>query len=186
MSPTWCALGTTRETTLIPSRHHWPVVELALQMNNLSCTLPPSLLPPPSPPSLPPSLSPSLPSSLRGLFNTSDSGGECGVPHERRFPMPRPSLDQPWCVCVCVCHTLVQLSTSWYIVFSRYGFDYGSAHFVLMSTEHFFDPSSPQYQFLDNHLKTVDRTRTPWLIFAGHRLSCELILKMYYVTCIKV
>ena len=51
----------------------------------------------------------------------------------------------------------------------RYGFDYGSAHFVLMSTEHFFDPTSPQYQFLENHLKAVDRTRTPWLIFAGHR-----------------
>ena len=25
-----------------------------------------------------------------------DSGGECGVPHERRFPMPRPSLDEAW------------------------------------------------------------------------------------------
>ena len=22
--------------------------------------------------------------------------GECGVPYERRFPMPRPALDQPW------------------------------------------------------------------------------------------
>ena len=54
-------------------------------------------------------------------------------------------------------------------VFCRYGFDYGSAHFVLMSTEHFFDPTSPQYQFLDAHLKSVDRSRTPWLIFAGHR-----------------
>ena len=54
-------------------------------------------------------------------------------------------------------------------VFFRYGFDYGSAHFVLMSTEHFFYPGSPQYQFLDAHLKAVDRTRTPWLIFAGHR-----------------
>jgi hypothetical protein len=81
-----------------------------------------------------------------GLFNGTDSGGECGVPHEWRFPMPRPALDQAW-----------------------YGFDYGSAHFVLMSTEHFFYPGSPQYQFLETHLKAVDRTRTPWLIFAGHR-----------------
>ena len=62
------------------------------------------------------------------------------------------------CVCVCVC-----------VLYCRYGFDYGSAHFVLMSTEHFFDPTSPQYKFLDEHLKAVDRTRTPWLIFAGHR-----------------
>ena len=52
---------------------------------------------------------------------------------------------------------------------TRYGFDYGSAHFVLMSTEHDFNISSPQYQFLDSHLKTVDRMKTPWLIFGGHR-----------------
>ena len=39
-----------------------------------------------------------------------------------------------------------------------------------MSTEHAFDASSPQYQWLDAHLKSVDRTTTPWLVFAGHRL----------------
>ena len=38
-----------------------------------------------------------------------------------------------------------------------------------MSTEHAFDPSSPQYAFLEDHLKTVDRSVTPWLVFAGHR-----------------
>ncbi|CAI8008592.1 Probable inactive purple acid phosphatase 27 [Geodia barretti] len=84
--------------------------------------------------------------NTNGLFNVTDSAGECGVPYENRFAMPTPAPDQPW-----------------------YGFDYGSAHFVLMSTEHFFDPTSPQYQFLDAHLKSVDRSRTPWLIFAGHR-----------------
>ena len=26
-----------------------------------------------------------------------DSGGECGVPHERRFLMPSSQQDQPWC-----------------------------------------------------------------------------------------
>ena len=31
-----------------------------------------------------------------GYYNNSDSGGECGVPHEKRFPMPRPALDYPW------------------------------------------------------------------------------------------
>ncbi len=29
-------------------------------------------------------------------YQGTDSGGECGVPYERRFPMPRPSLDEPW------------------------------------------------------------------------------------------
>ena len=76
----------------------------------------------------------------------SDSGGECGVPYEKRFPMPRPSLDEAW-----------------------YGFDYGSVHVVLMSTEHDFRPQSAQYKFLDEHMSKVDRSVTPWLVFAGHR-----------------
>ena len=75
-----------------------------------------------------------------------DSGGECGVPYEKRFPMPRPSLDEAW-----------------------YGFDYGSVHVVLMSTEHDFQPQSAQYKFLDDHMSKVDRSVTPWLVFAGHR-----------------
>ena len=39
----------------------------------------------------------------------------------------------------------------------------------MMSTEHDFTTSSEQLQFLDDHLKGVDREKTPWLIFAGHR-----------------
>ena len=57
------------------------------------------------------------------------------------------------------------LVVTWY----RYGFDYGSVHFVLMSTEHNFTQGSPQYKFLENHLASVNRTLTPWLIFGGHR-----------------
>ena len=38
-----------------------------------------------------------------------------------------------------------------------------------MSTEHTFDPASPQYTFLEDHLRSVDRSITPWLVFAGHR-----------------
>lgn len=34
----------------------------------------------------------------RSLFTGTESGGECGVPHEKRFAMPRPSLDEPWLV----------------------------------------------------------------------------------------
>jgi len=55
----------------------------------------------------------------------------------------------------------------------RYGFDYGSAHFVLMSTEHDFGTNSTQYKFLDQHIQNVDRSKTPWLIFAGHRLDSQ-------------
>ena len=53
----------------------------------------------------------------------------------------------------------------------RYGFDFGSIHFVMMSTEHNFTAGSKQYNFLANHLKSINRTRTPWFIFTGHRYS---------------
>jgi len=51
----------------------------------------------------------------------------------------------------------------------RYAFDYGSIHFVLMSTEHNFTEGSPQYSFLESHLACVNRSVTPWVVFAGHR-----------------
>lgn len=44
-----------------------------------------------------------------------DSGGECGVPYERRLQMPRPAEDKPW-----------------------YSFDFGPIHFLQYSTEHVF------------------------------------------------
>eukprot|EP00051_Salpingoeca_urceolata_P004281 m.63959 g.63959 ORF g.63959 m.63959 type:complete len:569 (+) comp13519_c0_seq1:60-1766(+) len=82
--------------------------------------------------------------SARG---SDDSGGECGVAYETRFPMPRPGRDQPW-----------------------YSFDIGVVHFVLVSTEHDFSaPHSAQYKFVASDLAAVDRTKTPWVVFAGHR-----------------
>ena len=51
----------------------------------------------------------------------------------------------------------------------RYGFDFGCIHVVMMSTEHDYRNTSKQYQFLDNHFKSINRTKTPWLIFSGHR-----------------
>ena len=52
---------------------------------------------------------------------------------------------------------------------SRYGFSVGSVHIVLMSTELNFTVGSDQYNWLKDHLASVDRSLTPWLIFAGHR-----------------
>ena len=67
------------------------------------------------------------------------------------------------------CSELYLTSPSTLPLSRRYGFDYGCIHFVLMSTEHAFDPASPQYTFLEDHLRSVDRSVTPWLVFAGHR-----------------
>ncbi len=38
-----------------------------------------------------------------------------------------------------------------------------------MSTEQNFTQGSQQYQFIQRHLQSVNRSRTPWLIFGGHR-----------------
>ena len=77
-----------------------------------------------------------------------DSGGECGVPVYNRFHMPESGNgNQPW----------------WY------SFEYGLVHFTILSSEHNFTHGSPQYTWLENDLKSVDHSRTPWLITILHR-----------------
>ena len=51
----------------------------------------------------------------------------------------------------------------------RYSYDYGLVHFIMMSTEHDMGNGSKQYAWLEDDLKKVDRTKTPWVILAGHR-----------------
>ena len=75
-----------------------------------------------------------------------DSGGECGVPTSYRFHMPE-NGNQPW----------------WY------SYEYGLAHFTVLSTENDFTRGAQQYRWLINDLKSVDRSRTPWLIVNLHR-----------------
>eukprot|EP00281_Chroomonas_sp_CCMP1168_P005804 CAMPEP_0206278652 /NCGR_PEP_ID=MMETSP0047_2-20121206/37539_1 /ASSEMBLY_ACC=CAM_ASM_000192 /TAXON_ID=195065 /ORGANISM="Chroomonas mesostigmatica_cf, Strain CCMP1168" /LENGTH=606 /DNA_ID=CAMNT_0053708421 /DNA_START=110 /DNA_END=1931 /DNA_ORIENTATION=+ len=72
-----------------------------------------------------------------------DSGGECGVPYDFRFTMPGTERDMPW-----------------------YSFDHGPVHFCVISTEHDLDD---QYAFVLKDLATVNRTKTPWVVFAAHR-----------------
>ena len=77
-----------------------------------------------------------------------DSGGECGVPVYNRFHMPNiRNGNQPW----------------WY------SFEYGLVHFTILSSEHNFTSGSRQYTWLKNDLKSVNRSRTPWLILILHR-----------------
>ncbi len=80
-------------------------------------------------------------------FNGTDSGGECGVSATQLIPMPAPATtNSPW-----------------------WSYDIGIVHFVGMSTEHNFTRGSIQYQWIENDLKTVNRTLFPWIIFGGHR-----------------
>lgn len=74
-----------------------------------------------------------------------DSGGECGVSTQFHLPMPA-DLDAPW--------------------WSR---DVGLAHVVAMCTECDYRRGSPQHAWIANDLAGVDRARTPWIVFGGHR-----------------
>ncbi|XP_068710159.1 uncharacterized protein [Montipora foliosa] len=90
-----------------------------------------------------------------------DSGGECGVPMYYRFHMPDNGNALWW-----------------------YSYDYGSVHFIMMSTEHDYRESSRQYIWLENDLKNVDRTKTPWIVLGGHRpmYSSQGVLSDYIVS----
>ncbi|KAL5987316.1 hypothetical protein ACLOJK_038481 [Asimina triloba] len=85
-----------------------------------------------------------------------DGGGECGVPYSLRFNMPGNS----------------SLPTGTHSPNTRnlyYSFDAGVVHFVYMSTETNFLPGSDQYNFLKHDLENVDRRKTPFVVFQGHR-----------------
>ncbi|XP_028398473.1 nucleotide pyrophosphatase/phosphodiesterase-like [Dendronephthya gigantea] len=75
-----------------------------------------------------------------------DSHGECGVPMFYRFHMPDNGNYLWW-----------------------YSYDYGMVHFIMISTEHDLSPGTRQYKWLEEDLKSIDRSKTPWVILGGHR-----------------
>jgi phosphodiesterase/alkaline phosphatase D-like protein len=42
-------------------------------------------------------------------------------------------------------------------------------HFIMISTEHDLIPYSRQYEWLQQDLKNINRSKTPWVILGGHR-----------------
>ena len=50
-----------------------------------------------------------------------------------------------------------------------YSFNVGPVHILYYSTEHDFRADSTQYKWIENDLRSVNRTLTPWLIVTGHR-----------------
>lgn len=79
-----------------------------------------------------------------------DSSGECSVPMYYRFFAPDNGNDIYW-----------------------YSFDFGNVHFIMMSTEHNYTKTSEQYNWIENDLKQVNRNRTPFIVFGGHRAMYE-------------
>jgi hypothetical protein len=50
-----------------------------------------------------------------------------------------------------------------------YSFDLGPVHFIILDSESFqYFHMSPQYKWLENDLRSVNRTKTPWIISSWH------------------
>ncbi|MFS8000529.1 putative phosphodiesterase I [Helianthus anomalus] len=81
------------------------------------------------------------------FYDTSDSGGECGVPAETMYYVPADSRAKLW-----------------------YSTDYGMFHFCIADSEHDWREGSEQYVWIEKCLSSVDRQKQPWLIFAAHRV----------------
>ncbi|KAL2649881.1 hypothetical protein R1flu_018009 [Riccia fluitans] len=79
-------------------------------------------------------------------YEKTDSGGECGIPYYNYFPMPTPAQDKPW-----------------------YSLESGPVHFTIVSTEHDWHQDTEQFNWIQSDLASVNRSRTPWVIYAGHR-----------------
>lgn len=81
------------------------------------------------------------------FYDTTDSGGECGVPAETMFYVPAENRAKFW-----------------------YSTDYGMFHFCIADSEHDWREGSEQYRFIEECLASADRQKQPWLIFAAHRV----------------
>ena len=85
-----------------------------------------------------------------------DSSGECGVPTAARFNgtgSARLSAADP-----------PSNGVFWY------SFEEGPVHVAVLSSEHNWTVGSRQYEWLAADLASVDRTATPWVLLATHRM----------------
>jgi hypothetical protein len=102
---------------------------------------------------------------------TVDSGGECGVPYRHYFPQPTASA-----AAVGPPVTASQVARATLPVADKVAqqplwgsWDSGSIHFVSFATEQNYTAHSAQLQWLERDLASVNRTKYPFVVFAGHR-----------------
>ncbi|XP_024519072.1 nucleotide pyrophosphatase/phosphodiesterase, partial [Selaginella moellendorffii] len=81
------------------------------------------------------------------FYNSTDSGGECGVVSSTVFNMPVQNRDKFW-----------------------YKTDYGLFRFCIADSEHDWRDGTEQYEFLENCFRSADRQKQPWLVFISHRV----------------
>ena len=101
------------------------------------------------------------------LYQNSVSGGEGNAASAFLLPMPSPATS----------------SLSWYAEFEiftyidkvsfcflyRWSFNLDTIHMIGIDTESNVSVGSAQYVWLEEDLKSVDRSMTPWVIIGGHR-----------------
>lgn len=117
------------------------------------------------------------------VYITPDSGGESGVPYETYFPMPTPAKDKPW-------YSIEQASVHITVISTEHDWSQNSEQVKII--KHFcsalylsnlaygilslFDVFrfvtlcngyTIQYQWMRRDMASVDRSKTPWLIFMG-------------------
>ena len=99
-----------------------------------------------------------------------DSGGECGVPVSRLFPkLQPPSSDADDAdgftkeTRISAAETENDNAPFWY------SYEVESVHMTVISSEHDLSIGSSQYSWLEQDLKQVNRTSTPWLILSTYR-----------------
>eukprot|EP00635_Sarcinochrysidales_sp_CCMP3193_P007130 CAMPEP_0118891548 /NCGR_PEP_ID=MMETSP1166-20130328/1520_1 /TAXON_ID=1104430 /ORGANISM="Chrysoreinhardia sp, Strain CCMP3193" /LENGTH=714 /DNA_ID=CAMNT_0006830213 /DNA_START=177 /DNA_END=2321 /DNA_ORIENTATION=- len=91
---------------------------------------------------------PSYPADRRpSKYTGFDSGGECGVPAMRLFPVADTEI----------------YNKSWWSV------DVGLMHVAVLNDEVDYSRGSDQWRWLEKDLAEVDREATPWVIVSGHR-----------------
>ncbi|KAM6594663.1 hypothetical protein CsatA_002366 [Cannabis sativa] len=81
------------------------------------------------------------------FWDTTDSGGECGVPAETLYYVPADNRAKFW-----------------------YSADYGMFKFCVADSEHDWRAGSEQYAWIEKCLASADRRKQPWLIFIAHRV----------------
>lgn len=112
------------------------------------------------------------------IYKTPDSGGECGVPYWTYFPMPTVEKEKPW-------YSIEQGSVHFTVISTEHDWDENSeqARIIIFIVSYFHDHAcilsvchsssdrkiafSLQYKWMNNDMTSVDRSKTPWLIFIG-------------------
>ena len=91
-----------------------------------------------------------------GIWQSGDSGGECGVVSSALLPAPAPGS---------VGYDPRELAATpgWWSL------DVGKLHLVGIATEAAIEANTPQYAWLSRDLFSVDRNITPWVVLLTHR-----------------